>query len=115
MDNTKVISTLMSFSNKLPPLELSMTLDISKNRQLLGLLQYLTITHFVYFFCRESSGKYMHGHSLAHWTSVKPILHYLKETLCHGILFRSTSFLHLTAFIDADWGGSSTNDISTTG
>ncbi|KAK8488487.1 hypothetical protein V6N11_082051 [Hibiscus sabdariffa] len=102
MENAKVISTPMSFSDKLPPPEPSTTIDISRYCRLLGLLQYLTITRPYISFVVNRLSQYMHGPSLADWTIAKCILCYLKGTLCHDILLRSTSSLHLTAFVDAD-------------
>ncbi|KAL4360659.1 hypothetical protein GQ457_04G018470 [Hibiscus cannabinus] len=105
----------LSSSDKLPPSEPSTTIDISRYRRLLGLLLYLTITRPYISFVVNRLAHYMHGPSLAHWTTAKRILPYLKGTLCHVILLLSTSSLHLIAFIDVDWDGSSTDGKSTTG
>ncbi|KAL4352821.1 hypothetical protein GQ457_06G013010 [Hibiscus cannabinus] len=95
--------------------EPSTTLDISMYHRLLGLIQYLTITCQDIFFVINRPSQYMHGPSLAHWTTAKRNLHYLEGTLCHGTLFCSASSLQLTAFANADWGGSFTDDRSSFG
>ncbi|GMI71503.1 cysteine-rich RLK (RECEPTOR-like protein kinase) 8 [Hibiscus trionum] len=102
MENAKAISTPMSSSNKLPRSKPSTTLDISGYRRLLGLFQYLTLTRLNISFVMNRLSQYMHSPSLAHWTVAKCILRYLKGTLCHDIIFPSTSSLHLTTFADAD-------------
>ncbi|KAK9031862.1 hypothetical protein V6N11_056148 [Hibiscus sabdariffa] len=114
MENAKAISKLMFSSDKLPPPEPSMAIDLSRYRRLLDLLQYLTITRPYISFTANHLLQYMHDPSLPHWTTAKRILLYLKGTLCHNIHSRSTSSLHLTAFADADWGGSSTDAKCTT-
>ncbi|KAK9043384.1 hypothetical protein V6N11_071729 [Hibiscus sabdariffa] len=114
MEIVKEIFTPISYFDKLPLPEPSTTFDIYKYRRLLGLLQHITITHLDISFSMNRLSQYMHGLSLAYWTTTKLILCYLKGTLCHDILFRSASSLHLTALADADWGGSSTDGRSTT-
>ena len=39
----------------------------------------------------------------SHWTAVKQILRYLKETIDHGVVLGGNSELKLQGFTDADW------------
>ena len=40
-----------------------------------------------------------------HWVVIKQILRYLKSTIYHGLLLRSSSSFILSTFSDADWAG----------
>jgi histone deacetylase 1/2 len=49
--------------------------------------------------------QYLHAPTTAHWTAVKRILRYVKNTSQLGITFRKSSSTLLSAFSDADWAG----------
>ena len=57
---------------------------------------------------------YAQSHPI-HWTTVKQILQYIKETVNHGLFFNKSSSLALTYFSIADWDGSSNDQRSTSG
>ncbi|KAE8729594.1 Detected protein of unknown function [Hibiscus syriacus] len=114
MDGAKSVSTPMSTTDKLPPANLSSAIEVSSYRRLLGLLQYLNLTHPDISFAVNSLSNYMHGPLESHWAAAKRVLRYLKGTLCHGLFLHSRTPLRLTAFADADWGGSLTDGKSTT-
>ncbi|KAM0000492.1 putative RNA-directed DNA polymerase [Helianthus debilis subsp. tardiflorus] len=85
-------------------------------RQIVGALQYLTLTRPDIAFAVNKVCQFMHSPTENHWSAVKRILRYLQGSLNHGLLFRrsSGSTLHaytdanyrsLTAYSDADWAG----------
>src|ERR1700709_420679 len=51
----------------------------------------------------------------AHFTAQKRLLRYLKGTIDHGILFKSSTSSKLEGFSDADWAGDTTDRKSTSG
>ena len=51
----------------------------------------------------------------SHWTAVKHILCYLKNTIHHGLLLRRSSSLSLHAYSNADWAGYPNDRKSTEG
>jgi hypothetical protein len=50
-----------------------------------------------------------------HWTAVKRILRYLRDTIDYGLRFIKTGSLLLSAFSDADWAGNLDDRRSTGG
>lgn len=52
--------------------------------------------------------------NLTHWTAAKRVLRYQKGTNDYGLIFEQRAN-PLTAFVDADWGGSISNRKSRTG
>jgi hypothetical protein len=40
-----------------------------------------------------------------HWTTVKRILRYVKDTVNTGITFIKSPYVYLSAFSNADWAG----------
>ncbi|KAJ0542271.1 putative RNA-directed DNA polymerase [Helianthus annuus] len=90
--------------------------DPVKYRQLVGALQYVTLTRPDITFAVNKVCQFMHSPTVNHWAAVKRILRYLLGTVDHTLLFSqsSTTVLHaytdaafnsLSAFSDADWAG----------
>ena len=97
-----------------PPLPISSTHTLSQfvgdafddptlYRSIVGALQYLAITRLDIFFTVNKVCQFMHCPTIPHWTVVKRILRYLKNTIHHGLLLRRSSSLSLNAYSDADW------------
>ncbi|KAK1678259.1 hypothetical protein QYE76_039107 [Lolium multiflorum] len=59
--------------------------------------------------------QYLHAPTTEHWTAVKRILRYVKDTVKLGITFSRSSSTFLSAFSDADWAGSLDDRRSTGG
>jgi hypothetical protein len=84
-----------------------------KYRQVVGALQYVTLSRPDITFAVNKVCQFMHSPTINHWSAVKRILRYLQGTSAHGLLLRhdSSSLLHaytdasITAFSDADWAG----------
>lgn len=49
--------------------------------------------------------KFMQRLSVTHWSTGKPILRYVKETVGNGLLIQRSSSSSLMAYSDADWAG----------
>ncbi|KAK1653449.1 hypothetical protein QYE76_071254 [Lolium multiflorum] len=79
--------------------------DSSQYRSIVGALQYLTLTRPDLSFSVNKVCQYLHAPTTAHWTAVKRILRYVKNTHQLGITFRKSSSTLLSAFSDADWAG----------
>jgi histone deacetylase 1/2 len=79
--------------------------DSSQYRSIVGALQYLTLTRPDLSFLVNKVCQYLHAPTTAHWTAVKRILRYVKNTSQLGITFRKSSSTLLSAFSDADWAG----------
>jgi histone deacetylase 1/2 len=76
--------------------------DSTQYRSIVGALQYLTLTRPDLAFSVNKVCQYLHAPTTVHWTAVKRILRYVKDTSGLGITFcRSPSTL-LSAFSDAD-------------
>jgi histone deacetylase 1/2 len=59
--------------------------------------------------------QYLHASTTAHWTAVKSILRYVKDTFGLGITFCMSPSTLLSAFSDADWAGCLDDRCSTGG
>jgi histone deacetylase 1/2 len=74
-------------------------------RSTVGSLQYLSFTRPDLAFIVSKVCQFMQGPTIDHWTAVKRILHYLQQTIHHGIFIRRTSSTDIHAFSDTDWAG----------
>jgi histone deacetylase 1/2 len=79
--------------------------DCTQYRSIVGALQYLTLTRPDLAFSVNKVCQYLHAPTTEHWTAVKRILRYVKDTLKLGITFTKSSSTLLSAFSDADWAG----------
>nr|GEW37421.1 hypothetical protein [Tanacetum cinerariifolium] len=102
-----------------------------KYRQVVGSLQYVTLSRPDIAFVVNKVCQYMHATTENYWSAVKRILRYLHGTVEHGMLIcRSSGFTlqaftdmlwkgnpvtSLEAFSDADWAGDSDDRPSTGG
>lgn len=77
-------------------------------------LQYLTLTHPELSFAVNQACQHMHAPQQHHFTAVKRILRYVKDSLHQGLKFIPGP-LTLTAYFDADWAGDHMDRRSTTG
>ncbi|KAD3641993.1 hypothetical protein E3N88_31217 [Mikania micrantha] len=101
--------------------------DPTKYRQMVGALQYVTMTRPDISFAVNKVCQFMHLPTENHWSAVKRILRYLNGTSGHGLLINrdSNTLLHaytdvsspsqLNIFSDADWAGSVDDRRSTGG
>ena len=88
--------------------------DATEYRQIVGALQYCTLTRPDIAFSVNQLCQFLHSPTSTHWTAAKRVLRYLKGTITHGLFFSKGS-LSLHAFCDSDWAGSLDDRRSTTG
>ncbi|KAL4569482.1 hypothetical protein LXL04_025120 [Taraxacum kok-saghyz] len=90
--------------------------DPVQYRQLVGALQYVTLSRPDITYAVNKACQFMHSPTENHWTAVKRILRYLHGTSDHGLRINHNSdavlhaytdakFNSLSAFSDADWAG----------
>ena len=87
----------------------------SSYRQVVGALQYLTMTRPDLTYAVNQACQFMHSPTTTHLQAVKQILCYIKGTIDLGIHLTPCSSLTLHAFSDADWAGCPDDRRSTTG
>jgi histone deacetylase 1/2 len=79
--------------------------DSTKYRSIVGALQYLTLTRPDLSFSVNKVCQFLHAPTTVHWTAVKRILRYVRDTVGLGITFQPSSSTLLSAFSDTDWAG----------
>lgn len=79
--------------------------DSTLYRQLIGALQYLTLTQPDISFVVNKLSQFMQQPSQIPWQAAKRILRYLKGTIFHGLHLCSSQSHSLIAYSDSNWGG----------
>lgn len=79
--------------------------DPTAYRQVVGTLQYLTLTRPDISFAVNKVCQFMQNPSDEHWILVKRILRYLSQSLNLGLLISRSTHLKLQAFSDSNWAG----------
>jgi hypothetical protein len=88
--------------------------NVTEYRQLVGGLQYCTLTRPEIAYFVNQLCQHLHSPTSTHWTALKRVLRYLKGSVDHG-LFYSKGSLSLHAYCDSDWAGDPDDRRSTTG
>jgi len=88
--------------------------DPTAYQQIVGALQYCTLTRPDISFSVNQLCQHMHAPTSAHWSAAKRVLRYLKSSVDHGLHY-TRGPLHLTAYCDSDWAGDPDDRRSTTG
>jgi hypothetical protein len=84
-------------------------------RQLVGSLNYLTITWLYISFVVQQVSQFMQAPTHLHLAAVRYIVRYLHGTSARGLFFPLDSPIHLVAYSDAYWAGCSDTRRSITG
>ena len=107
MLQAKGVSTPMVTSEKLSRLDGTVLSpgDATQYRSVVGALQYLTLTRPDISFSVNKVCQFLQSPTDVHWTAVKRILRYLKQTQNLVLLLQKSSPLLLSGFADADWAG----------
>ena len=106
MNGVKDVTTPLFISIPLKLAYGSSTVDPTEYRRVISALQYLTLTCPDINFAVNKLSQFMHPPAQIHWTTTKQLLHYLKNTIFHGINIRNTSNPALTCFSNVDWASS---------
>jgi hypothetical protein len=117
MTLAKPVTSPMSASTSLSKFDGLSLANPTMFRSTVGALQYLAITRPDIAFSVNKCSQFLHSPRDVHWTAVKHIFRYLKNTISYGLYLRPYSSLHLIAFSNADWAGcpddrKSTSDIA---
>lgn len=109
MVNAKPVSTPMGVTEQLPCHDgvAFSDADATKYRSTVGALQYLTLTHPDISYSVNKVCQFLQASTETHWTVVKRILRYLKDTACLGLLLQRPPSSMLSEFSNADWAGCS--------
>jgi hypothetical protein len=102
MTKVKPAKSLCPFGSQLSRLNGESMLDPFEYRSVVEALQYCTLTRLDIAFSVNQLCQHMHHPTATHWSVVKIVLKYLKNTLDHG-LFYSITNLQLNAFCDSNW------------
>ena len=111
----KPIATLMTTSQTLYASDGSLLADPSQYHNIVGTLQYCTITRPDISFSINKLRQFMQSPTDLHWKVVKRSLRYLKGTTSFGLSFHSSLDLQLTVYADANWVGCPNDRLSTSG
>lgn len=79
--------------------------DPNHYRSIVGVLQYLTLTHPNIAYVMNTACQYMHVPTTTHWTFVKCILRFLTYPLRYGIQLTKSSTLQFHAYSNVSWAG----------
>lgn len=115
MEDAKACSSPMVVA---PTLSKTMGTSLSDGqpyRQVVGALQYLSMTRPDIAFSVNKLCQFMHAPTDEHWKAVKRLLRYLKGTMSYGLFFDKACSLQLQCFTDSDWGGCPDDRRSTSG
>jgi hypothetical protein len=74
-------------------------------RQLVGSLNYLTITRLDISFAVQQVSQFMHTPRHLHLAAVRRIIRYLRGSFGRELFFPTGSLLCLVAYSDSDWAG----------
>lgn len=105
MSNCKGVHTPFSASVKPSKFGGKPLADPTVYRQVVGTLQYLTLTRPDISFAVNKVCQFMQHPTEEHWVLVKRLLRYLHHSLNLGLLISPSSQLKLQAFSDSDWAG----------
>ena len=113
MQDAKPVSTPLCHTEALRLHDGTPSTDATMYQQVIGALQYLSLTRPDISFAVNKLSQFMHLPIVTHWSAAKRLLRYLKGTFHHGLFIRRHSPLKLHAFSDADWAGNQDDRSST--
>ena len=113
MSGAKYVSTPLSTTQSLQLIDGTAAVDNFEFRRIISSLQYLSLTRPDISFAVNKLSQFMHKPTTNHWTTTKRLLHYLKQTIFHGIQIHKGGLPILRTYSDADWAGNVDNRTTT--
>jgi hypothetical protein len=114
MHKSKLSKSPCTLGFKLSRLDGPTLSDPTIYRQVVGALQYCTLTQPEIAYSVNQLCRYMHALTTTHWIAIKRVLRYLNGSITHGLYFTKSN-LQLNAFYDSDWAGCPDDRCSTSG
>ena len=105
LQDTSSLDTPLEVNTKYQSEEGDLLPDPTVFRQLVGNLNYLTITRPDISFAVQRVSQFMHAPCHLHLAAVRHIIKYLRGTPSCGFFFRTGPPLRLVSYSDADWAG----------
>ncbi|GLT58591.1 hypothetical protein SLA2020_314700 [Shorea laevis] len=115
MSEAKAVAFPMASSCSLQQGPSNTLTDPTVYRQIVGALQYLSLTRPDISFSVNHLSQFLHCPTEYHWQAVKRVLRYLQGSLHRGLLLTPQTSLSLHGFSDSDWARDRDSYISTTG
>ncbi|KAK9079958.1 hypothetical protein SSX86_001633 [Deinandra increscens subsp. villosa] len=115
LESCNPVSTPVDTQSKLSATAGTLLDDPTTYRQLVGALQYLTITRPDISYAVQQVCMHMHAPRSGHMNALKRILRYIQGTLSYGLTFSQSNARTLVAYTDADWAGCPDTRRSTSG
>ncbi|KAG9439538.1 hypothetical protein H6P81_019703 [Aristolochia fimbriata] len=112
---SKVCDSPMELNAKFRPADGELLSDATLYKQLVEGFLYLTISRPNISYAVHVVSQFMSAPRSVHYATLLRILRYIKGSLFQGLFFGSSSHLHLSAYLDADWAGDVIDRRSTTG
>ncbi|XP_020272623.1 uncharacterized protein LOC109847794 [Asparagus officinalis] len=114
-DGVKPINTPLAANSQLSQYDGPTHSDPTRYRSIVGSLQYLSFTRPDIAAAVNKVCQFMHDPREVHWSAVKRILRYLKNTINYGLLLSIPTSLTIHAYSDSDWAGCPDDRRSTSG
>ena len=89
--------------------------DVTKFKQAVGSLMYLTATRPDLMYGVSLISRYMANPKESHWAAAKRIFRYLKGTIDHGLFYQKGKKIDFTAYSDSNYAGDLDDRRSTSG
>ncbi|XP_026459288.1 uncharacterized protein LOC113359945 [Papaver somniferum] len=115
LSDNKVTDAPLKLNVKYSPTDETLLSNPTLYRQLVGSLNYLTITRPDISHAVHIVSQFMSAPRSTHYAVVLRIIRYIKGSLYQGMCFSSKSDLTLRAYSDSDWAGDVTDRKSITG
>ncbi|XP_047259138.1 uncharacterized mitochondrial protein AtMg00810-like [Capsicum annuum] len=115
LPNFSSVDTPLEFNAKYRQEEADLLPNPTIFQQLVGSLNFLTITRPGISFAVQQVSQFMQAPRHLHLVAVYRIIRYLRGTSNRGLFFPSGSPIRLNAFCDSDWAGCSDTRHSITG
>jgi hypothetical protein len=103
MEDSSPVSTPMVVGCKLSKDDISLDVDQRTYRSMIGILLYITISHFDIMQVVGMVGHYQSAPKKCHLVAVTRIFKYLKRTMTYGLWYPRNHNFQLITYSDADW------------